>query len=31
MSNKGVDTENAENGKVTIVLTDPTSGTGKAQ
>ena len=31
MSNKGVDAENAENGKVTIVLTDPTSGTGKAQ
>ena len=31
MSNKGVDTENAENGKVQIVLTDPISGYGKAQ
>lgn len=31
MSNKGVDTENAENGKVSIVLTTPISGTGKAQ
>ena len=31
MSNRGVDTERAENEKITIVLTDPTSGTGKAQ
>lgn len=31
MSNRGADTENAENGKVSIVLTSPVSGTGKAQ
>ena len=31
MSNKGVDTENAENGFVSIVLTSAATGTGKAQ
>ena len=31
MSNRGVDTENAENGKVSIVLTSTNTGTGKAQ
>jgi hypothetical protein len=31
MSNRGVDTENAENGKVSIVLTSTNTGTGKSQ
>jgi hypothetical protein len=31
MSNRGADTENAENGKVSIVLTSAATGTGKSQ
>jgi hypothetical protein len=29
MANKGVDTENAENGKVQVVITSPATGVGK--
>jgi hypothetical protein len=31
MSNKGVDAENAENGKVQVVMTSPVTGYGKSQ
>jgi hypothetical protein len=31
MSNRGVDTENAENGVVQVVLTSPIGGYGKAK
>ena len=31
MSNRGADTENAENGFVSVVLTSAVTGTGKSQ